>query len=261
MPFHRSVFGAVSSGLSSLGGFLGDVFTGGREAIFPTLPGVQQVDPGFIGPPAPVLPGGAQPSIGERLGGFLVERVAPFLFPVRVPNTEGGTVLTTIPVGGRRNIVPSIPETPGTMGAIPVVPSTRGTSIAPPLPIPIGPARIRAGLGGEEPMAAALALPGGAAILRQVPGILAGLGLGEIFGGGGNGDVDLPFGGRFFHVPTGVGVRARSLVRLTNPATGADVWYRNVGQPILFRGDFATVRRVRKIASLAHRRIGHRRGR
>jgi len=109
-------------------------------------------------------------------------------------------------------------------------------------------------------MAAALALPGGAAILRQVPGVIAGLGLGELFGGG-NGEVDLPFGGRFFHVPTGVGIRARSLVRLQNPATGADVWYRNVGRPILFAGDFATVRRVRRIASMAHRRIGHRRGR
>ncbi len=100
----------------------------------------------------------------------------------------------------------------------------------------------------------ALARPGGALIAGAFGGGLGGI-LGQLGFGGDSGD--LPFGGALFR-QTMAGVRARSLVRVTNPVTGNDVWYRNVGRPILFAGDFQTVKRVRKVAALARRRSGGR---
>lgn len=267
MPFHRGAFSAIGGFLGdvagSVGRFAGDVFGGAREQLFP--------EPTFIGPPAPG--GTTAGGFAERLGGFLAERAVPFLFPTRGPKALciiGPCELNTpfpdagpLPRSSRTTTIASIPKAPGTLGAIPI-----GPQIGAPQPIDIGRrgALTRTqgleilGLGeGEQPVAAALALPGGAAILRQIPSLLAGIGISEFFGGGG-GEVDLPFQGRFFN-RTMAGVRAKSLVRLQNPVTGSDVWFRNVGQPILFAGDFATVKRVRRVASMAHRRIGHRRGR
>lgn len=279
MPFHRGAFAAIGGFLGDVAGgvgrFAGDVFGGAREQLFP--------DPAFIGPPAPG--GTAGGGFAERLGGFLAERAVPFLFPTRGPKALciiGPCELNTpfpdaglLPRSSRTAVIPTIPKSPGTLGALPI--------IGLPQPFDIGRqgrlssmpiVRTNGGfrpadqplIGGiglpprEDVMAAALALPGGAAILRQIPSLLAGIGISELFGGGGGGAVDLPFGGRFFN-QTMAGVRAKSLVRMQNPVTGSDVWFRNVGQPILFAGDFATVKRVRRIASMAHRRIGHRRGR
>ncbi len=267
MAFHRGLFGAIGSGISAVGGFLGDVASGAGGVLGDIFQGGRQQfqQPGFQAPTGT--------GIAERLGGLvggLAEVAVPFLFPTREPKICGivGPCRTISEVTGfpegvplprtsRTLTLPSIPQAPGTIGAIPI-----GPTIAPSLPIPIGPATIRAGLGlpeGVEPMAAALALPGGAAILRQLPGILGGLAGGELIeqGLGLFGGPSLPAGGAIFR-QTAAGVRARSLVRLTNPVTGNDVWYRNVGRPILFAGDFRTVKRVRKIASMARRRSGGR---
>ncbi len=119
-------------------------------------------------------------------------------------------------------------------------------------------------LGEEEVMT--MALPGGAPIQTQagvgLPGLagLAGLAAGflpEIAGFFGRGEVALPEApglapGGIFRV-VGPRLRARSMFRITNPSTGSDVWYRNVGQPILFSGDLRVCKRVEKVARLARR--------
>ncbi len=113
-------------------------------------------------------------------------------------------------------------------------------------------------------MPAPLAHPGGAPIMQ------AGLaeGLGSLFGG--------PIG-QFLAPAAGAGTAAalqalrpglapggvfrvagprlvtRRLLRVTNPSTGNDVYYRNVGQPILFRGDLRVCKTVEKVARLARR--------
>jgi hypothetical protein len=107
------------------------------------------------------------------------------------------------------------------------------------------------------------ALPGGAPIQQA--------GFGDVFGGvigsflapsAGGGGASLPTlpgvaPGGIFQV-TRPGLRARSLFHITNPSTGREVWYRNVGQPILFSGDLRTCKRVKKVARLAARARGPR---
>ncbi len=112
-------------------------------------------------------------------------------------------------------------------------------------------------IGGTMPV-----LPGGAQFQQAglgsslLGGVLGGLGTEALglFGGGGGGLPALPgvAPGGIFRV-TQPGLRARSLFHITNPSTGREVWYRNVGQPILFSGDLRTCKRVRKIARLAAR--------
>ncbi len=177
--------------------------------------------------------GGLLGAAGERLGGFLSgleERIA-----------------------GRRRQGPF--EQGRTFG-VPASPGMAG----PPLDIGIPFAR-------EEFVGIPQALPGGAqfqrasvggALGRLLPGIAGGLAAGglfeTIFGGGGADLPDLPgiAPGGIFRV-VGPTIRARHLVRVTNPMTGRDVWYRNVGRPILFAGDLRTCRRVEKVARLARR--------
>lgn len=100
-------------------------------------------------------------------------------------------------------------------------------------------------------------LPGGApagAVLSRsmVPGLSLDLSLGG--GGALSGG-----GGELFQMTQGAGVRARSLVRATNPATGNDVWFKNVGKPILFSGELTACKRVNKIAARARRASPRRR--
>ncbi len=113
--------------------------------------------------------------------------------------------------------------------------------------------------GGAQPMMTNVALPGGALIgqvLRQIPGVLGGAVLGYGAGQEGGGQsLALPYGGMMFR-PTTAGIRARSLVEVTNPISGKKSWYRNVGRPILFSGDLRACRRVRKIAGRARRARG-----
>lgn len=267
MGFFGDVFSGIGGFLTDVGGgigsFVSDIFGQPTQTFR---------ESGQAGPPPPL-------SFGERVGGFaenvagqLFEAAVPFLFPSRDPKVlcivgpcpqftpfPSGPGGARLPAGSTQNVIPSIPQSPGTLGRIPIGPRV---GAAQPLGLATGGVRPLSGefqtiSGGGSVMAAALALPGGAAILRQLPGIIGGALGGALFGGGGGGAVDLPFGGQFF-TPTMQGVRARALVRITNPATGSDVWFRNVGRPILFAGDFATVKRVRKVAALARRRSGGR---
>jgi hypothetical protein len=57
--------------------------------------------------------------------------------------------------------------------------------------------------------------------------------------------------------PTRQGASA-SLFAMPNPATGRLTWFRPAGRPVLFSGDLATCKRVRKIAGHARRRLGGR---
>jgi len=112
------------------------------------------------------------------------------------------------------------------------------------------------------------ALPGGAPILPigglgGFAGGLAGGLLGEgifqgLFGFGGNGNGNgamVPAGVcPPLFVPTTSALRAVRMFRITNPSNGQDVWYRNAGRPILWSGDFAAVKRVRRVAGKARRK-------
>lgn len=56
-----------------------------------------------------------------------------------------------------------------------------------------------------------------------------------------------------FRQTAGGGVRAVSMFRAQNPATGRDVWFRNAGRPVLWSGDIAATKRVSKAARRARR--------
>lgn len=100
-----------------------------------------------------------------------------------------------------------------------------------------------------------LALPGGAAVLRAAGRGLGALGIAgglqELFGGGGNGMDEVGF----FQATMG-GVRVKSTVLLRHPITGAPVFFKHAGRPILFSGDLRTCKRVNKIAARARRSRG-----
>lgn len=86
-------------------------------------------------------------------------------------------------------------------------------------------------------------------ILRQLPGIAGGLGLGEVlesFGGGGGGGTPMFRRGM-------AGARAQ-FFRTQNPVTGQDTWFRPAGRPILWSGDLTACRRVNKVARRARRK-------
>ena len=179
-------------------------------------------------------------------GGLLGQILPPFQLPGTVPGPLG-------PLPGR----PGIISTGGFAGPV------RGFErLAAPIsaPLPVG-VPFQPG-GFQMPF-----LPGGAPIQQAgLGGALLGGALGGLatealgfFGGGGGGVPALPgvAPGGIFRV-TQPGLRARSLFHITNPSTGREVWYRNVGQPILFSGDLRTCKRVRKVARLAARSSGKR---
>ena len=237
MPIHDRIGRALSKGVGALGGFVGDIFGGVVEAA-PTI-------------------------IAQRLGGLVTRGGAPTSIPIGInpdPAAQaslaamfralsGGRVFADTPRGGA-----GVPLLPGVqVGRPPEFPTFQQ-----PQPFPLF-------SGGETPMGLPVAaLPGGAPV--QAAGLggfgagLAGGLLGEgifqgLFGNGGNGPVTtqgVPCPTLF--VPTRQAMRAVTMFRITNPATGADVWYRNAGRPLLWSGDFAAVKRVRKVAGKAHRR-------
>ena len=109
---------------------------------------------------------------------------------------------------------------------------------------------------GGQPMTLPVsALPGGAPVMQA--------GLGDVFGGllgSAFGPSLTPQGATcptlFRQAPQTL--RPVSMFHITNPSTGREVWYRNVGQPVLWSGDFAAVKRVRRVAGKAHRARGSR---
>lgn len=140
---------------------------------------------------------------------------------------------------------PSIPASqpfgriPGDFsGGTPVAfPVTREASFPAPSFIP-------ALFGGAQPASLA------GTVMRQIPGIVGGLGLGAVvegltdFGGG---------GGTPMFRATMAGARAQ-FFRTTNPNTGQDTWFRPAGRPILWSGDLSACKRVNKVARRARRK-------
>lgn len=59
-----------------------------------------------------------------------------------------------------------------------------------------------------------------------------------------------------FRYPTGNRARAIPVVAVPHPETGQPVYFRHVGRPILFSGDVATAKRVRRVASRLHSKMG-----
>lgn len=57
------------------------------------------------------------------------------------------------------------------------------------------------------------------------------------------------------------GAVPKSLVIVPNPVTGKPTFFGNRGKPILFSGDFAAVRRVKRVAARASKSLGSRRRR
>lgn len=108
-------------------------------------------------------------------------------------------------------------------------------------------------------------LPGGSSVMPHFPsdrlgGVTqAGFDLPAVFDIPGI-DLQLPFradartGGTPFFLPSRtVGNRPRSLIMVPNPSTGAPVFFKHAGRPILFSGDLRAAKLVRRIASRARR--------
>lgn len=96
----------------------------------------------------------------------------------------------------------------------------------------------------------AIAMPGGAP-LRQA-NVLGGLG--SVIGGG-LGALALTGGGSCPSLfrPSSSSVRPASLVIAEHPETGAPVFFKNAGRPILFSSDLSAAKRVNKLAMRARR--------
>lgn len=85
-------------------------------------------------------------------------------------------------------------------------------------------------------------------LLRQLPGVAGGLFAGEAleaFQG--------PAAGTPMFALTAAGARAQRF-RAQHPTTGKDVWFLPAGRPILWSGDLAACKRVKKVARRASRK-------
>lgn len=113
------------------------------------------------------------------------------------------------------------------------------------------PRRGGGGSGVPTPEAIQPALAG--AIMRQAPGILGGLAAGEgldalgLFGGG---------GGEFYRTTSGGRTVPVRQLTVENPTTGSIGFWRYMGQPVLFKGDVDTCRRVKKVARRSASSVG-----
>ena len=68
-------------------------------------------------------------------------------------------------------------------------------------------------------------------------------------------DLQLPFRpdeGQFFR-PTATSIRPVSLIQVTHPQTGAPVFFKHAGRPILFSGDLRAAKMVHRLARRARR--------
>lgn len=190
---------------------------------------------GAIGGFAGDVFGQAIPTIA---GGLLGQILPPFQLPGTVPGGGIGSPFPLETIGGFAGPV-RLPA----RGLERALPQSIG------VPFPTGGSQMAFLPGGAPIQQAGL----GGAVLG---GIIGGLGTEALglFGSGGSNLPSLPgvAPGGIFRV-TQPGLRARALFHITNPSTGNEVWYRNVGRPILFSGDLRTCKRVGKIARMAAR--------
>lgn len=222
MGFLDRAFREASKGIGALAGGLGRVFGGIADIAIPAI-GAGIVG-GISQRVAATIGGG-----GGRITGFNPDPRAQRQLDVflGVPGLPGPSLPTGIPFSREEMVMPTF------------------------LP------------GGAQVTQAGFAPAIGGALGRLLPGIAGGLAAGGLFGGLFEGGVDLPTApgvapGGVFQV-VGPTLRARSLFHITNPSTGREVWYRNVGQPVLFSGDLRTVKRVRRIAGFARRAVSRKR--
>lgn len=222
--FMRSVGSGISSAVSGIGDFLG---TPGGQAL--------------VGVGAQYL---TQKVSGSRQAGN------PYQAPVYRPQP-----MTTV------SRLPStfISSRPGTIGAA-QTPFGRelqsrglyggGYSSVGPTPSPV------IDLRGYPPQQAGGVMPIG---FTSFPSIGAGT-----EGGGFLSEIQERFSGAVSGAPTmfrygASRARAVSLVAVPHPETGQPVYFRHVGRPILFSGDVATAKRVRRVATRLGSQMGTRR--
>lgn len=95
----------------------------------------------------------------------------------------------------------------------------------------------------------------GGAILRQLPGLLAGIAGGEavelLLDGGGGGMVP----GQLFTQASSQTVRPVHEITAIHPVTGRPVVWVNRGRPLLYSGDLGACKRVARVAGLANKRV------
>lgn len=167
-------------------------------------------------------PFGVRPSLGPQV--FRPGFAAPLpSIPSSQPfGVQPGTGLVPLPPGGFN--MPAFPT--AVQASFPSSPFTTGN-----------PFFQQAGFAGA-----------GAALLRQIPGILGGAAGGALVAGGGGGG-----GGTPPFRATMAGARAQ-FFRTENPVTGQDTWFRPAGRPLLWSGDLTACKRVNKIARRAKRK-------
>lgn len=283
MGLFDSFTSAVSSGLDYLGSAASNIWSGIGE-------GWSQTGPTAAGPG-----GGWAGRLGTQLGD-IAENVAGGFVAKAVPLPGGGLtgagpVFPNVPGG----IVPDYTlRSPAVYAdTTPRSPAGPGLSLQAPIDQPaVGfgfvpdPSQIR---GAGFPAAAAASAIGDVAVRglefatseegQQMIGGLWDMVRGRTAGPGGaalqvapteggemptraiqpfQGPGALPYGGRLFK-QTMSGIRANTVVMVRHPQTTEPVFFRHVGRPILFSGDFATARRVDKIAKKAKKAV--RRGR
>lgn len=181
--------------------------------------------------------GGTLPPTGAA------QHTPPLPYPGWVPEVPATQPYGVMP-GSERALLPG--------GIMPAAPVTRSQTFP--------------AYGYAQPANVATALLGaGRAVMpiirRNLPGVagglLAGEAIEELFAGatgGFAGAVAIPGGGTSpMFAPTLTTARPVPF-HVPNPVTGREVWFKPAGRPILFSGDLATARRVKKIARLCARK-------
>ena len=204
-------------------------------------PLVARALPGTPGSPVPA-PSPPPPVPGDPVGRllYLAELVRWLVETFRKPKLPGVAGLEVVEVPYLLSNAFSMPGGGGSFG---------GESLG------VGLAGLGAGIGSIiSAIRGPSAMPGGASFLptiaRGAGAIATGVGLAQLFGGGGACPTD-PF------ASGGSSVRAQTFVA-AHPETGRAVWFKPAGRPILWSGDLSACRRVRKVAGRARRRVGGR---
>jgi len=205
--------------------------------------------------------------IGRALGGF-IESAIPILGPPLL--NIGAQVLQQKLLGQPSGQIQrqrlSLPAFPPPI----VQPRVRGLPTRPSDPFRGIPIPGRAGVPGGIPQAQAGFPSGGRVIQASFPGGFSMPAFpGDRFDVGGGFrqagfdipgvDIVSPFQSQFAgQCPTlfrqGTSVRPIPLIMVSNPETGAPVFYKHAGRPILFSGDLSAAKKVARIAQRARRR-------